>query len=200
MMSRSQKAAVIRDRDIRQALRSSLCLEHFGDRETRIVEELGLCEGQARIDVAVINGKFKGFEIKSEQDTLDRLPRQVDAYSRILDEVTVVASERHAAALKRLVPSWWGITLVHHEDGRLAFEQQRGVSQNPGPDSHALVQLLWRSEALQILEQLQLAEGLHRKPRRLIWAQLANELPWEKLHEVVAEKLKSRKGWRAVVP
>jgi hypothetical protein len=199
-MTRSYKGVAIRDSDVRLALRSRLHAQHAGDAETRIVEELGLCQGRARIDVAVINGLFAGYEIKSQQDTLERLPGQIDAYSCILDEVTVVASECHASAVKKLVPPWWGITIACLQGETLAFEQQRSPVQNPAPDRQALVQLLWRSEAMQVVEAFQLAEGLDRKPRRFVWARLADELPWETLHQAVREKLKSREGWRAVAP
>lgn len=189
---------MVRDQEIRLALRSWLNDQHAGDADTRVVEELGLFQGRARIDVAVINGLLSGYEIKSQQDTLDRLPTQIDAYSQILDEVTVIASDCHAADVHRLVPPWWGIMVAHPSDGSLLFEQRREAARNPAPDRHALVQLLWRTEALAALEAFQLAEGLRRKPRRFIWERLADELPWGTLHEIVRNTLKSRDGWRAV--
>ena len=68
----------MRDCDIRKALRKRLEEAHKGESGTRIVEEFGLCQGRARIDVAVFNGFINGFEIKSARDTLKRLPGQRD--------------------------------------------------------------------------------------------------------------------------
>ena len=64
----------MRDRDVRQALLAHLAELHAGDPDTRIVEEMGVWCGTARIDVAVVNGELCGFELKSERDTLERLP------------------------------------------------------------------------------------------------------------------------------
>ena len=41
----------MRDRDVRAALYSQVLVEHRGDRETLIVEEVGIC-GVSRVDVA----------------------------------------------------------------------------------------------------------------------------------------------------
>ena len=60
----------MRDVDVRQSLRRALSAEHAGDAGTLIIEELGLCQHDSRIDVAAVNGELNGFEIKSDSDTL----------------------------------------------------------------------------------------------------------------------------------
>ena len=60
-----------------------------------MVDELGVCRGQVRIDVAVVNGRFHGYEIKSDRDSLRRLDGQVDLYSKVLDRATIVVGDRH---------------------------------------------------------------------------------------------------------
>src|SRR5438045_2701845 len=99
----------MRDIDIRLALRSSIEREHGGDADTRIVEELGLCQGIARVDLAVINGNVHGYEIKSEHDTLARLPAQTHTYNQVLDFVTIVTAPAHAHKIRCIVPKWWGV-------------------------------------------------------------------------------------------
>ena len=47
--------------------------------------------GAARVDIAVINGHIRGVEIKAEADSLERLPRQVEAYGRVVDRATLIA-------------------------------------------------------------------------------------------------------------
>jgi hypothetical protein len=39
------------------------------DLDTRVVEEMGIWAGSVRVDIAVINGEFHGFELKSDRDT-----------------------------------------------------------------------------------------------------------------------------------
>ena len=73
----------MRDIDIRRRLRADERL-HPWDSNTRIVEELGLCQGVARVDLAVVNGTIHGYEIKSERDTLTRLSGQAEIYNHII--------------------------------------------------------------------------------------------------------------------
>ena len=85
------------DAEIRGALQERLTRTHKRELvSTRFVEELGVA-GEARIDMAVLNGAFAGYEIKSERDTLRRLPGQVTAYSKVLDYCTLVVATRHAS-------------------------------------------------------------------------------------------------------
>src|ERR1700722_14688560 len=67
---------VTRDSDIRRVLLADL-YQIYGDKEQDlIVEEFGC--NSARTDIAVINGSLHAFEIKSDSDTLDRLPSITD--------------------------------------------------------------------------------------------------------------------------
>ena len=87
----------MRDRDVRKALHHKVLKEHHGDTNTLVLDELGLRHGVARVDVAVVNGYLHGFEIKSDSDTLDRLPSQVTIYNAVLDRATLVVGEKHIA-------------------------------------------------------------------------------------------------------
>ncbi len=74
----------------------------------RIVEELGIERGAARIDLALITDRLVGFEIKSDQDTFDRLSNQIHAYNRVFDEITLVTGPALLDDALRLLPPWWG--------------------------------------------------------------------------------------------
>lgn len=92
------------DADLRQALHRRLARQHRDDpHDTRILDEFGIC-GQVRVDVAVVNGALTGYELKSARDTLKRLPRQADYYSRVLDYAHIVVADTHAAHALQMVP------------------------------------------------------------------------------------------------
>jgi hypothetical protein len=187
----------MRDIDIRRALRQDARL-HYGEPDTRVVEELGLCQGIARVDIAVVNGSIHGYEIKSERDTLARLPGQIDVYSRALDFVTIVTAPAHADKVSRSVPAWWGVWIALQSDGRPRFEIMREAQANTDVAPFAVAQLLWREEALGALEQRNLATGLRSKPREELWHRLASELSLKELSEIVRETLKVRGStWRS---
>src|SRR5262245_6458552 len=99
----------MRDSDVRAATKRMLASLHAGDPFTRIVEEMGVWSGSVRIDVAVINGELHGYELKSERDTLERLPAQAGLYSQVFDRVTLVTADRHLKIAKKTIPRWWGV-------------------------------------------------------------------------------------------
>jgi hypothetical protein len=153
--------------------------------------------GESRVDVAVINGKLEGFEIKSDRDRLDRLPRQAKAYGRVFDRMTIVCCERHVQAASGSVPAWWGVEVARSGTGRTQIARVRPARANPGVEASAVVQLLWRDETLNELEKLDQADGLRSKPRRVLWDALAAALPPKTLKAVVRERLRLREDWRA---
>ena len=163
-----------------------------------IIEELGLCSGTVRVDIAVVNGVLKGYEIKSDQDTLVRLASQVATYNRIFDTMAVVVAERHLRAAERMIPSWWAIQLVRagNASDPLEIASVRRESPNPDVDPGSLVQLLWRDEVLELLGQIEPAKALQSKPRRVLWETLASAVPLPELKAMVCARLRNRPRWR----
>lgn len=182
----------MKDADIRRALLLEMKREHGDDPNTVIIDELGLCEGIARVDVAVVNGSIHGYEIKSERDTLERLPGQRDVYNKALDRVTIVTSARHLRKIRRLIPRWWGIAIADASENGVRLRTVREPRDNPQPDMFAQVQLLWRDEALKELEERALSHGLRSKNRRTLWQKLAANVAPSDLGAVIRAKLKLR--------
>src|SRR5690348_12382197 len=116
----------MRDGDVRKALHVQLQSEHIAELgQTLFVDELGLC-GQVRVDVAVVNGALSGYELKSENDTLRRLPTQVEVYSRVLDFATLVVAKKHAGHARAGLPSWWGLIEAESAaDGSVTLKRRR---------------------------------------------------------------------------
>jgi len=194
----------MREVDARAALVERLASRHAAEAGTRIVHELSLCQAQARIDLAVVNGRLTGWEIKTAADTLGRLPLQALVYSRVFDRVWLATDVRHLDKALDLVPGWWGIVRIAERDGACRLTQVRPSRLNPDVDLGSLVRLLWRQEALEELSALGLAAGLHRAPRRVLWERLAGAVPSRaskpQLKRRVRERLKGREGWRADRP
>lgn len=186
----------MRDADVRAALHTLLRREHAHEiHETRFLNELSLC-GQVRVDVAVMNGEFAGYELKSERDTLTRLPVQIDVYSRVLDRATLVVAARHYERALRVVPAWWGVVVARSACGTTQLCWERRPQLNPGICAGSLAQLLWRAEVLDELTMRDLDCGVRSANRRVLWAKLSEGLSLEDLRAVVRERLKHRAGWR----
>lgn len=186
---------------IRSALKKFLTNHHAQDEKVRIIEEFGVQHGTARVDIAVINGIIHGYEIKSDQDTLRRLPRQMGVFNLVFDKITLVVGKNHLYQAINMVPEWWGIIIVKIDNnGSLIFNVIRGEEFNKNQDSVSIARLLWREEALRILEKNKVADGFYSKPRDFIYKKLASVLDQEALSEEVREKLFLRADWRPDAP
>lgn len=187
---------------IRSALKRDLEARYEQDKNVRIIEELGIRHGIARIDFAVINGIMFGYEIKSDRDTLERLPEQVKEFSAVFDKITLVVGKRHLYQAMHLVPDWWGIVLakVNDNNGHVVFQEIRKPEKNKEQIRLSIARLLWREEALQILEERKIANGIRHKPREFIYERLASVLDTDTLKKLVNTLLISREGWRLDTP
>lgn len=187
-----ERTVVPSDADIRAALHSRLLVEHAADADTVIIDELGLCRGKVRVDVAVVNGLLHGYEIKSDRDSLRRLGGQVEFYGRVLDRATLVVGERHLAKTLEIVPSWWGILRVRACTTGLCFRPLRRGSKNPRRDPRSLVELLWLDTAMALLEKRGVASGIRGKPRRIVWDEVCRQLSEDEIAKQVRDNLKAR--------
>jgi hypothetical protein len=177
------------DPDVRALLREYLESIHEGT-GTVLLEELGLCQGDVRVDVAAVNGELAGFEIKSPSDTLARFPKQCRIYSKVVDRAWLVAPM--TALAKAEVPGWWGQIGVFELDDRLALRLVRPSGINPAIHPMSLARLLWRDEALEVLRNAGRARGVMTKSRTMIWKRLVAAIELDELRAAVRAALKRR--------
>jgi hypothetical protein len=178
---------------VRAALRTHLLTSTAGAQDA--VEELWVPRSNERADLAVLGRTMDGFEIKTDRDTLRRLPRQIAAYGRLFDRCTVVIADKHSEKASELVPAWWGITAIA-VNGCVSFETLRKPRQNPGPDPDTLVRLLWRDEAMAALRALG-AEPDPKAHRASLWSELLETTTLSQLRRAVRSALMSRDATQA---
>jgi len=185
-------AVAVGDSAIRSSLRSRLLGEHGQDADTVLIEELGLCRGQVRIDIAVVNGLLHGYEIKSDRDSLRRLGTQVDIYGKVLDQATLVVGDRFLAEAFDLVPAWWGVLHVRPTSQGLQFRTVRRPRRNPQRDPRVLVELLWSDQAMALLVDRNATRGVRGKPRRVVWDRVCDSFGVDEIAGAVRAQLKAR--------
>ena len=186
---------------IRSALKKKLEDCHAKDKKLRIIEEFGVQHGVARIDIAVVNGIMHGYEIKSDQDTLQRLPEQMRVFSSVFNRVTLVVGRSHLYDSINMIPDWWGITVAKaNSDNIVTFNIIRKEENNKEQDRISVARLLWRDEALRILEAAGKASGLYSKPRNCIYERLSSVFNQKALGKKVREALFLRSEWRPDAP
>lgn len=183
---------VLGDSEIRSVLRSQLSQKHAHKSRSVFIEELGLCRGQVRVDLSVVNGLLHGYEIKSDRDSLRRLNSQVELYGKVFDRATLVVGERHLAEALDNVPGWWGILLVHRSAKELQLKTIRSPRSNPKKDPRALVELLWLDDALALLEERDAARGFRGKARWIVWDRVCEICSLNEIARAVRTQLKAR--------
>ena len=184
------------DADVRALLREYLH-DLNRDTDTVLLEELGLCQGDVRVDVATVNGELSGFEIKSPSDTLARWPNQLKVYSKVVDRAWLVAPTK--AIDKAVAPEWWGLIGVFEVGDRLALRVARPSGLNPKPDPRSIAKLLWRDEALEVLRNAGHARGVMTKSRAKIWKRLIETVSLDDLRASVRAALKRRREMIALL-
>ncbi len=197
----SHKIINTNDMMIRVVLKEVLALRHSKDKKVRIIEELGVHHGNARVDIAVVNGIMHGYEIKSDLDTLLRLPEQIEVYNSVFDKMTLIVGKSHLYEAIKIIPDWWGVVVAKADkDGVVTFNTIREEETNENQNKLSIAKLLWREEALRILEDIDEAKGLRSKPRDLIYSKLSTVLDQETLGKKVRETIFFRTTWRSESP
>lgn len=184
------------DITIRRELKTRLAAQHQ-DTGTLVIDELGICRGEARVDVALINGTFSAFEIKSAVDTLRRLTTQVASYGRVFDYVTAVVATKHLAKLQNFIPEWWGILEAKASGNSVRLSHKRRPKRNRSLDPYALVQMLWRREAVALLRESGFATHPDALPMTEIWEIVSVEVPPRVIAAHVRGAIKGRSRWRS---
>lgn len=161
--------------------------------------EFWVPQSNERADVVVVGAAMAGYEIKTERDTLKRLPRQAAAYGRLFDRCTAVLAERHLTSAMEILPDWWGVIAIVTDEEPPTFRSVRLPTPNDGVDPETLVRLLWRDEVHAALCGLG-AVPAPRTGRFRMWEQLLVLLDLESLKAVVRETLLRREPVRPWVP
>jgi len=184
--------SITRDKDIRDVLIRELQKTFHDPTEDLILEEFG-CK-TVRIDVAVINGAIHGFEIKSDSDSLVRLPLQAQEYSKIFDFMTLVCGPKLIDRAKTIIPEWWGLQLAKLENAEVSVIDIRAPHRNPSQSNEALAKMLWKREALHCLRKNGHKGVTSKDSAEEIWAAAATLLPTPILANEARLAIKARGG------
>lgn len=163
--------------------------------EARVVEELQIELGAARVDIAVISQQLQAFELKSDLDNFGRLHNQIHAYNRVFDRITIVTGPQYRQGALEVVPSWWGVIQAERlEDGAIRLIEVRAAQANQLQEPRSIASFLWREEASDAVRARLGVEPKSRAGRHELQALLAEGLVLDELKEVVTGRLRTRTG------
>jgi hypothetical protein len=185
------------DLQIRVSFHSKWLRKYHYDSKTMVVNELGLNHGKCRADIAIINGRLIGYEIKSDSDSLRRLNEQIVSYNAIFDRAYLIVTRRHLKNIEAVLPGWWGIIYANEgKRGAIHFKNLRRSQLNPNVDDYAVARLLWRPEAQKILGSLGVRGKQIRQNRENLYGYIVSMMTSVELRETVRNYLIKRTNWR----
>lgn len=185
---------MLKDNDIRVTLIDELNRIN-AQHDYRIIEELAVCDGEARVDVAVANGRLCGYEIKSDADTLERLALQQKCYDKTFDTVSIVVGEKFKDRIEECIPNYWGIYVVYEYSGRCKIKRKRAAKVNKNIEANSLLELLWKEEIIKLLRNAGI-KGISGKNRRLLRQIVIDNFTLKEIRDYTRETIKSRQNWR----
>jgi len=184
------------DRTVREAFHYRVLKKAHKCADTFVVDELCIKNGVVRADIAVLNGKLIGYEIKTEKDTLERLSNQVLAYNEVFDKAFIVLSEKHLNKALQIVPSWWGVYLIEGNSDRLRFKCFRKAQINKFKSALSIAQFLWKSEATEVFQNTFNKTISASKTKQYLHKEIALAHNPTDLGRIALNYLKNRKDWR----
>lgn len=185
---------LLNDNGVRNLLIDELNNKYKNDPDTRIINELGINNGESRVDVAVVNGIIHGYEIKSDFDTLARLPRQMAYYNKLFQRMTIVSSRKYYQQVYELVPKWWGIKIISH-DGMRLIEKRKGRKQS-AQDKDSLLRLLWKKDLEDFIDVMGYPKRMKKLKKHQLLEVFSEEADVYTIQQHVYKSLKTRENWR----
>ena len=189
--------ATMNDLSIRKAVHSRIVKYHPNHPNSLVIDELGILHGKSRIDIAVINGAIHGYEIKSEEDHLNRLAAQVASYNTVFDKLTLVVAEKHSKTALARIPGWWGVIIASKDQrGGIKLDRHKRAWINQNIDPISVATLLWKPEAIDLLVSIG-CSGKDLSGNRLeLYRRIVDRLSLGELQFLVRKALKERVNWR----
>lgn len=191
-----QNEVMTEDR-IRSDIRTQLGRLFGGRAGALLVEEMEVCAGKARIDMAIVCDRLIGIEIKGPKDDLCRLPGQVNHYSKCFDIVVLVVHEELAADALKLIPSWWGVVTGSELSGSYTYTLVRRPTRNKHAELDALLALLWKDEIGCLWTTLLDCVPPSRASKGELRSQLLSRAAARRLKTAGIDLLRSRRNWRS---
>ncbi|WP_133244817.1 sce7726 family protein [Caulobacter radicis] len=117
------------------------------DDDAVLISEMTVANWSRRADVVLANGKLWAFEIKSEADSLARLPGQAATFRTYFEKFVIVAAARFEAAITAMNLDGVGLWIAE-ADGTL---KQRVAPRQTVLDPEAYISLMTASELRRLL-------------------------------------------------
>ena len=191
----------MRDKDIRGHIHKILEIKYSNSTIHRIVNEMHINKGGNVVDIAILGKPAHAIEIKSDVDTLIRLPSQIKSYYEVFDLITVATTPKFLDKISQMVPDTCGLWSFSENNGEIKSEIIREATMNNDTVPFNIAQLLWKAEAKKLMGNHNIPKSELNKMRIMkMWKFLSKNIEKETLSAMVMEALLERADWKISKP
>jgi len=171
---------------------------HLVKEHLHVNDEVTLFEmyvDSSRLDIGRVNGESHAYEIKTELDTLSKLEKQINDYSRVYEYVYLVADPKHYERARSKLPEHCGIYIYEFNSKGCLFIEERPATKSPCISHVSQVKNLSSKDLLTML-RLACVKGIpNSKDSR--YQMVLSECTESEIHELFKQviKIKYRPQW-----
>lgn len=129
---------------------NQLLLKKYGTKHTVAFNEFRV--GDSIVDLAMMNGESKAFEIKTTLDSPKRLDKQMNDYKKVFDKCYIVVDAEECEYYSGCVDESTGIVSLSYVRGRVVLEEYRPAKKHEVIDVCCLMKCLRTSEYKNIVK------------------------------------------------
>lgn len=144
----------LNDKEIREALINYI--SKLSHKPSRIVEELHIHRGNAIADVVALHKEPHCYEIKGDNDNINRLKRQGFYYDQAFRKITLVTTKIKLKKALDECPKYWGIIVAEYIEGSVKLKPYRKAGNSSSYNKEVALQTLWKDEMLSMISQCNL--------------------------------------------
>jgi hypothetical protein len=174
----------------KSALTERVLLGRHSLNTARMITEFRV--GDCKADVVILNGTSTAYEIKSERDSICRLPHQLKTYLRVFDHVHVITGTNHLSSVMATAPSSVGVMVLSN---RFQISTVREAASNRrNLDPTTLFESLQRQEAKHMLAAcgIEVPDVPNTEIHGVLRAAFAR-IPADRLHDTFVATLKKHR-------
>jgi hypothetical protein len=150
-----------------------------------------------KADAVVLNGTSHVYEIKSELDSYERIDRQIEAYKKIFDYITVITTEKLYDVICNRVPPGIGVMVLAENKYRFKLKDCRreAKSNKFNVNPSVIFESLHRKEYTKIIREV-LGKSFEGTANTKIHSEAKDffsNIPPEIAHQKMVEALKNRR-------
>lgn len=172
---------------------NQLLLKKYGTKHTIAFNEFKV--GDSIVDLAMMNGESKAFEIKTTLDSPKRLGKQMTDYKKLFDKSYIVVDEKECAYYAEHVEEGTGVVSLSFVKGRIVLEEYKPATKHEDIDVFCLMKCLRISEYENIVRTY--FGELPDVPRSVMYdfcREQMCKIPYEVLNSLFLAEIKKRKS------